>query len=94
MFVSNDNGLTWRRTHNHVAGYKPHPTVLEVNTEEYLSISPVAFNLQATSLTLPPTVGHLDKEKGIPLHHYDNCPPDLQTYMREMPARWTSQIPT
>ena len=69
MYVSADEGKTWKRVYNHVAGYKPHPTVAEVSPGEFLSISPVvAFNLKATGLSLPPPVGYLGDEKGIAVH--------------------------
>ena len=95
MVLSADEGKTWKRVYNHVAGYKPHPTVAEVSPGEFLSISPVvAFNLKATGLSLPPPVGYLGDEKGISLHRYEDSPKPIQDYMREFPAyRWTPDLP-
>ena len=95
MYVSADEGRSWKRVYNHVAGYKPHPAVAEISPGEFLSISPVvAFNLKATGLSLPPPVGYLGDEKGISLHRYEESPKEIQDFMRELPAyRWTPDLP-
>lgn len=94
MYISDDQGRTWKRVYNHVAGYKPHPSGCEVAPGEFLSVSPVvAFNLEAARLELPPPAGYLGKEKGISLHRYEECPKAIQDYMSELSAyRWTPEI--